>query len=240
MVMQTPSPQAVRGDEWRKRRPEAVVAEAQARISADNTWTEERRAHWRVQQAHEHEWAVPVTRVLQYVPPTTVLDVGCGYGTLAVVANMLGHAVTAVDLFVENPGVQGPQWLRADVQVPGALPAGPFGIVVMTEVLEHLSVHPAGVLAEIAARMAPWAWFLGSSPDPAVWADVPPRTPDEMPQRTDEHQHVDAHVCFYSPATVTDLLRAQGMSMLGLFSVGASRARYFWMAKGRGYECECS
>jgi len=219
--------------EARSQKPEAALANAQSAIDERNEWDDQRQKHWRLQQAHEHEWAVPTIRLLQHVPPTRVLDIGCGYGTLATAAHMCGHEVVAVDLFVAPPQVPGIDWVRRDVQEPGALPAGPFGVVIMTEVLEHLSVHPGGVMKGIAARLTPDGWFVGSVPDPNVWREDLPYTVLDLPQWDYEHLHRDAHMCAYPKAVLVDLFREAGMDALAIYNIGIARARYYWMARGR-------
>jgi len=49
---------------------------------------------------------------------TRVLDLGCGYGTLAVCGALLGHEVVAVDWFVPNPPIGGIEWRQLNIQVP--------------------------------------------------------------------------------------------------------------------------
>lgn len=222
-------------EDWRAAEPRAVLMKAQGIIAQYPQWEPPYDEHWCIQQRVEADWAIPTIRVLQDLPPTDVLDLGGGYGTIAVAAHLLGHRVTVLDLFVPAPEVPGIAWLRGDLQDPDAIPEGPFGVVVMTEVLEHLSVDPLPVLRSIRARMDHSAWLLGSCPDPDYWPEATPAYADDLPAWTPDHQHPDAHMRLYPQDVLEALLRRAGLRVFARFGIGAMRARYYWMGRAERY-----
>jgi len=99
-----------RGDD-----PLRVLHEAERIVEAASDFGH-RAPNWEIQKQHEAEWAIPVIELLQELQPTRVLDLGCGYGTLAVCGALLGHEVVAVDWFVPNPPIGEIDWQRRDIQ----------------------------------------------------------------------------------------------------------------------------
>jgi len=171
----------------------AVLVEAERMVEAASDFGI-RAANWEIQKENEAKWALPVIEVLQGLGPTRVLDLGCGYGTLAVAASLLGHRVVAVDWFVPNPPISGIEWRVQNIQVPGSLPDGAFGVIIMTEVLEHLNFHPGPLFGEIYGRLAPQGRFVGTTPAPERWDEgVPVRAMQDLPCWSAGEEPVDAH-----------------------------------------------
>lgn len=89
-----------------------------------------------------------------------VLDVGCGQGALAfALADRAGAFVTGVDLAAENIAKAQARYAhpRLDFQIgkaPEVLPAGPFDVVVLSNVLEHLPNRSAFLRQLIGATGA--------------------------------------------------------------------------------------
>ena len=210
--------------------PMAVLAEAERMVEAASDFGI-RAANWEIQKQHEAQWAVPVIQVLQGLPPTRVLDLGCGYGTLAVAARLMRHQVVAVDWFVPNPPIGGIEWRLQNIQVPGSLPKGPFGLVMMTEVLEHLNFHPGPLLAEIRARLEAGGLFVGTTPTPERWDEVVPVSAlEELPAWSAGEELVDAHIHFYSEAEIETLMASAELALVRLAVIAGGLPR-LWEAQ---------
>jgi SAM-dependent methyltransferase len=167
--------------------------------------------NWADTVAHEAEWMVGPLTDLAGMAPTEVLDIGCGYGTFAIAASILGHDVTAVDWFTTPPEYPGVRWVRQNVEGPMALPRGPYGVVVMLEVLEHLNCHPASLLARVRNALAPGGVFLGSTPTPGIWPER--REWPELAALSEWHEGMELrneHIRLYRPPEVRELLSLAG------------------------------
>jgi len=168
---------------------------------------------------------------LQALPAgSRVLDVGPGYGTLSVAATLLGHKVTAVELFLDAPDWSAIEWLRGDICDPLVLAGRSFDLALMAEVLEHLTTDPLEALRNVAQALKPGAPFLGSTPTPGAWpgpepcaGDLPPWQPGQDPQ--------DRHVRLYSPEETATLLRAAGFDVEAQEHLGAANHRHLWRAR---------
>jgi ubiquinone/menaquinone biosynthesis C-methylase UbiE len=103
-------------------------------------------------------WATLLARVLP-VPPSRLLDVGCGTGTLALLASELGHEVVGVDFSEQMLGIArskargraGVGFLAGDAMAP-PLTTGTFGAV--------LCRHVVWALPDPAAAVRAWVRLL--------------------------------------------------------------------------------
>lgn len=186
---------------------------------------------WSLTKQHHALWVEPVIEALQRLPEgSRVLEVGPGYGTLAVAAVLLGHQVTAVELFIAPLQCGGVEWLRGDICNPELLVGEEFDFCVMTEVLEHLTCAPRGAFVNIRRALRPGAKLWGSTPTPGIWPENLPETlslPEWTPERTPE----DRHVCLYSQVVVADLLREAGYRVLEQRPIGVPPYRHLWRAE---------
>lgn len=212
-----------------------VLREAEAIVNARSPYAE--REEWAVTKQHHAAWCEPIIMVMQGLPAgSRVLDIGPGYGALAVAATLLGHNVTAVELFLDALEWRGIEWVHGDIQdnrvFPGYIWGGhylkQFGMVIMAEVLEHLNFHPAEVFANISGALrGTTGAFIGSTPLPGVWPGDEP-TSGDLPKWTSEHVAEDRHVRLYSQDEVAALLEDAGFEVLGFEIIGP---RYLWRAQ---------
>jgi SAM-dependent methyltransferase len=94
-----------------------------------------------------------------------VLDIGCGYGAVAhSVASRTGATVVGLDLVHDN--VEKAQRLFQHERLsyvcgeaPHTLPAGPFDVVIMSNVLEHIE-HRPDFLRTVQTAVAPARWLI--------------------------------------------------------------------------------
>ncbi|MCI0544818.1 MAG: class I SAM-dependent methyltransferase, partial [Actinobacteria bacterium] len=83
------------------------------------------------------------------------LDVGCGYGTLAVLLSLLSDGeVYCTDMLErrftdELSGSSGLHFARSNIELEPLPWPGPFDVIVFTEVLEHLNFYPVPTLVKL-------------------------------------------------------------------------------------------
>lgn len=149
-------------------------------------------------------------------PGLRVLEVGPGWGTLAVWMAARGYDVTVMDylpvgtfiaqeLLVETD-IRYEQWAIDQSAPPPGLG---YGLVVMTQVLPHLKWSPVTALANVASVMHPEGILVTSALDAecyphihpafAHWRDVPQWTPGAEPAP-------ELEVCMYTHETLAELL----------------------------------
>ncbi|MEO8679082.1 MAG: class I SAM-dependent methyltransferase [Vicinamibacterales bacterium] len=94
-----------------------------------------------------------------------VLDIGCGYGAVAhSIASRTGAIVTGFDMEpanVDKARARFPHERLTFVQgeAPAVLPPGPFDVIVMSNVLEHID-RRVEFLREVQARLKPNRWLI--------------------------------------------------------------------------------
>jgi len=103
-------------------------------------------------------------------PPQRILDLGCSSGRLAEQLRKLGHHVVGVD-GVEIDGVRDrvDRFVLGDLEdgIPAAT-SGDFDVVVLADVIEHLS-RPSALLRQLATVLVPEGEILLSTPNFAHW-----------------------------------------------------------------------
>ncbi len=105
-------------------------------------------------------------------PGGRALDVGCGTGFLLKHLAERGFWGVGIDLSDESVGIARERLVemgasnRLDAQIGSAYepPDGPFDLICLTDVLEHLD-EPRRCLAEIALRLAPGGLVVVSTPN---------------------------------------------------------------------------
>jgi SAM-dependent methyltransferase len=116
------------------------------------------------------QWKMERVRkiVLEALPDTRVLDVGCGDGhTLADLAShgVRGFGIDLSDVAIKDLRARGLDGARADID-GGALPveSGSFGIVLCLDVFEHLFA-PERLLKEIHRALVPGGLLIAAVPN---------------------------------------------------------------------------
>ena len=101
--------------------------------------------------------------------PATTLDVGAATGFLGSVLAAQGHTVVGAESDPASAAAAAPHYAAfytADVASLPVLREGPFDLVVVGDILEHLA-DPAGALERLVAQMAPGGRLLVSVPNVA-------------------------------------------------------------------------
>lgn len=111
----------------------------------------------------------------EWMPDARVLDVGCGYGTLSIVASNLGWKVDAIDYYFPSIPWRIRQKHGIDMRICNieyeSIPANPetYDLVMMIEVIEHLNGPVKYPLAEIYRVLKPNKFLLIGTPNADVW-----------------------------------------------------------------------
>ena len=152
--------------------------------------------------------------------PGAVLDVGCGAGHLAALAEAAGHEVTGVDVEA-GVGVAGRMTRFVPADLDRGLPdelGGPFDLVVLADVLEHLR-HPEVFLAAVVELLRPGGEVFVSVPNFGHWY---PRLRTAAGRFDyDDRGILDRdHVRFFTERSFRRLLGASGLELRSLRPVG--------------------
>ena len=97
--------------------------------------------------------------------PERVLDIGCGYGAVAYsVATRTGAHIVGLDMEAANVRKASARFIHERLayvlgEAPRSLPDGPFDVIIMSNVLEHIE-HRKEFLREVQARLSPSRWLI--------------------------------------------------------------------------------
>lgn len=107
--------------------------------------------------------------VLQNIPQSRVLDLGCADGQLSEVAALLGHKVTAVDIESRPTISRQIEFFQHDLEndLPTNL-TGKFDVVLCADILEHLR-KPDILLFKLLPRLSNHGMILVSIPNFGHW-----------------------------------------------------------------------
>ncbi|WP_435418260.1 class I SAM-dependent methyltransferase [Parerythrobacter aurantius] len=174
--------------------------------------------------------APEILRCLRAIGARSVLDAGCGNGSITGLLAREGFAVTGVDgdaggiaiAAAKHPDVR---FAVADFASPGSSASGaPFDAVVSTEVIEHL--YAPHQLARFAwEALKPGGHFIVTTPYHGYLKNLALAVLGKW-----DHHHTalwhGGHIKFWSRDTLGQLLAAQGFVPAGFGGVG--RLPYLW------------
>lgn len=168
-----------------------------------------------------------------------VLDVGCGPGTLAVLAKLsLSCSVSCTDAFEGKAPVQlfndlGISYAKSDVEREPVPFSGLFDIIIFTEVIEHLRFHPVATLKKLVEKLRSGGRILLSTPDARSWGHVSKYygSISEMALPNPDIAAIDDHVWQYDIAELLAVVTEAGLWPIEMdYSVNRSGLRHFnWM-----------
>jgi glycosyltransferase involved in cell wall biosynthesis len=143
-------------------------------------------------------------------PPLNVLEIGSGQGELGHVLKLLGHHVVGVDC--STPKYELDEYHQRDLsQGLGLDPSRTFDVIVLADVLEHLS-EPLKLLREAAAHLARDGRILVSVPNAVHWsmrAQVAMGKFDYMNKGILDR----GHLRFFTKASASRLFREAGLQV---------------------------
>lgn len=174
--------------------------------------------NWAIQVNTQTRYMMPALTALADMKPCRVLDVGCGRGTFAKAAALLGHEVTGIDWFTDLPTVDGVRWLKWDIERLKRLPLAegrqPYDVAVFHEVLEHVNWYPVGVLQTIYDALRPGGVLYGSTPNKLTWPE--PALTDGyvsgLEYRANSGPRQDAHIRLYHPGEISLVCQRAGFA----------------------------
>ncbi len=181
-----------------------------------------------------HRYLLPVILdFLKDLPPgATVLDVGCGNGTLTAKLAKRGWHVYGTDF--SPTGIEYAQktfpeitFFLADAQKSGSLQDyGPFDAVLSAEVIEHV-YDPRGLARTLFDQVKPGGQAILSTPYHGYLKNVVLALTGKL----DQHFTVlwdHGHIKFFSRKTLTKVLEEAGFRDVEF--QGAGRLPYLWMS----------
>jgi SAM-dependent methyltransferase len=144
--------------------------------------------------------------------PETLLDIGCGDGTLLEAAGEIGVG-TRLGLEVSESLVRLVQKRLGDDQVTAqpleSLPAGHFDIVALINVLEHLR-EPRTMLQHAQERLKPGGILLIHVPN---FGSLPARLRGPRWHQIEPY----AHFYYFTPTVLASMLKRAGLYPIGRF-----------------------
>jgi len=155
-------------------------------------------------------------------PPKTMLDIGAGYGTLALFcAKLTGATVACLDIESHRMDESvmsrnGVTIREGNIETEGLDWAGTVDGIVMTEVLEHFNFNPVPTMRKVAAALVPGGRLFLSTPDAASWGrveDGPTSFRDLLAPDPDADTE-DRHIYQFSDAEVREVLGESGFRVV--------------------------
>ena len=180
-------------------------------------------------------------RFIDNTPANTVLDLGCGYGTLlafaAVTYSAPGLCYDVIPYI--QPDIQrryGIRYDKLDIERDPFPKDLQVDVVLMTEVIEHLNFHPRYTLKKIYAALKPGGAFFLSTPDADKgWGRVFTyyKSLDEMPPPNPAAAWIDGHIWQYTEAELRQVLQEAGFIIKRMAHAPGAVGRHFnvWATK---------
>jgi SAM-dependent methyltransferase len=204
-----------------------LVRSAQAAISAANT--DPRLPTYQSQEVHY--WTEIALWIFEYPDrDARCLDVGCGFGTLSLyLSELFTGEICCTDMVdgqitPELAAAHRLNYVTSNLELDPLPWEGPFDVIVMTEVLEHLNFYPVPTLARLSELLSPGGRIFLSTPDASEWGRVTAyyKGLDEMPLPADASAHiesgewgyVDAHVWQYTSQELHRVIADAGLHVV--------------------------
>ena len=195
---------------------EEIAAEA-AESGFPDLYRTEEVLYWMHIPGWISEWA-------ESARPERILDIGAGYGTLAIFcAKLTGAAVYCLDIETHRIAeslreANGLVVHLGSIETGDLDWAGTVDAVVMTEVLEHFNFHPVPTMGKIAAALVPGGRLFLSTPDAMSWGRVDgcPDSYRDLPPPDPDVPFEDRHIYQFTEDEAREVLAASGFEVLRL------------------------
>lgn len=174
--------------------------------------------------------ARPLMRVLDDLKPKKILDLGCGNGSITKFLSDAGWNVLGCDPDAQGIEIACERVPAARFRVcgvyddPSVLGEGQFDVIVASEVIEHL-FFPRKLISFTKSLLAPSGYFVLTTPYHAYLKNLA----ISLMNKWDLHHEAlndGAHIKFWSPRTLGQLLNEFDFEVIGLH--GAGRVRFLW------------
>jgi SAM-dependent methyltransferase len=157
---------------------------------------------------------------------TRVLDIGCGYGTLLILAVKIygaqGYCLDSAPYIAKVAEADGIKFVQSNIELDPVPFAERFDVILMTEVLEHFNFNPVPTLKKIRDSLATGGRFYLSTPDARTWgrvgkyykrlADIPdpPQTPAKLAPKVPPPEIMDEHIWVYDRPELIRVFKEAG------------------------------
>jgi len=156
--------------------------------------------------------------------PSRTLDIGAGYGTLAVfVSALTGSTVHCLDFESDRIARSTAdryalRMATSNIEQTDVPWTDLMDAVVMTEVLEHFNFHPVPTMRKIAGSLRPGGRLFLSTPDAESWGKVEGSyaTYQDLPLPDPLRAIEDRHVYQFNETELRDVLKDSGFRLLRL------------------------
>lgn len=188
---------------------------------------------------YEFSYWAPLPRWLYRDLPTfketpKVLDLGIGYGTLAVYCSLVRdcelYGLDFNSAFNENVRQKfGIQYQQANLEKDDIRFDTQFDVIIFTEILEHFNFDPVPTLHKIKKLLKPGGILYLSTPDAAEWGHLPQyATWRDIPSVDSTFEKSsDEHVYQYEKAEIDELLAEVGFKVLNFDMSAGTDGRHF-------------
>jgi methionine biosynthesis protein MetW len=165
-----------------------------------------------------------VLRLLPAADGQRVLEIGCSNGNLAAAMAERGLDVVGIDIAQDAVNDCRRRGLRAEwVDVEKGINLGQFGVVVATEVIEHL-FDPWHFVREINRSLHLRGLAILSAPNFSYWRHLPRYLRGQSPWKLQS----PLHLRFFTHEDLRALVERQGFEVLRLYGL----CRWRWVPDG--------
>ncbi len=179
---------------------------------------------------------------IQKKPATSILDLGCGYGTLlAFSAKIYGAEGACMDVITYlKPEIMKKynlSFIKSNIEKdPFPLREKQFDVIIMTEVLEHLNFHPVPTLKKICKILKDDGVFFISTPDADEgWGRTTKyyTSVDNIPAVNQDAKWIDDHIWQYNRQELESVLHKAGFEVYRMDHSEGPQGRHFnvWSKK---------